>query len=102
MLDRQIHLEMAPTCHVHVAAVPSVELHPLAPMLRAGFSVGVNTDNRLMSQVMPSSELQVVANAHALTSSELGLLAEHAMSSAFAPIEARERLLAETIRPAYA
>ena len=101
VLDRQIHLEMAPTCHVHVAAVPSIELHPLAPMLRAGFNVGINTDNRLMSQVMPSSELAVVADAHDLTRIEMGQLAINAMVSSFAPIEQRKRIVTDVLRPAY-
>jgi len=95
ILDRQIHLEMAPTCHVHVAAVPSIELHPLAPMLRAGFNVGINTDNRLMSQVMPSSEIEAVANTHDLTADEISQLGLNAMRSAFAPLEVRNRIIAE-------
>lgn len=100
VLDRQIHLEMAPTCHVHVAAVPSIELHPLAPMLRAGFNVGINTDNRLMSQVMPSSELEVVANTHDLTRREMSRLATNAMRSSFAPFAEREHLIERVITPA--
>ena len=102
VLDRQIHLEMAPTCHVHVAAVPSIELHPMVPMLRAGFNVGLNTDNRLMSQVMPSSELRVVAAAHDLTHAETGQLAINAMVSSFAPLELRDRLVADVLTPAAA
>ena len=61
VLDHQIHLELAPTCNVQIGAVASVAEHPIGPFLRAGFSVGVNTDNRLMSGVMPSSELAAVA-----------------------------------------
>ncbi|MEL6890751.1 MAG: adenosine deaminase [Actinomycetota bacterium] len=102
VLDRRVHLEMAPTCHVHVAAVPSIELHPLAPMLRAGFDVGINTDNRLMSQVMPSSELAVIADAHDLTLAEMGRLAINAMRASFAPFELRERVVADVLEPAYA
>ena len=101
VLDRQIHLEMAPTCHVHVGAVPSIELHPLAPMLRAGFNVGINTDNRLMSQVMPSSELEVVANAHDLTRREMGRLAINAMRSSFGSFEQRQHLIDHVLTPAY-
>ena len=102
VLDRGIHLEMAPTCHVHVGAVASIEAHPLAPMLRAGFDVGINTDNRLMSGVMPSSELRTIANAHSLSRAEMGRLAENAMTAAFAPLEFRRRVVDEVLRPAYA
>lgn len=102
VLDRQIHLEMAPTCHVHVGAVESIAAHPLAPMLRAGFNVGINTDNRLMSGVMPSSELETVANTHNLTRQEMAQLAENAAMSSFAPLESRQRLIVDVIRPSAA
>jgi adenosine deaminase len=101
VLDHQIHLEMAPTCNVQIGAVPSVADHPIGPFLRAGFSVGINTDNRLMSNVRPSSELLAVAHAHHLTLAEAQQLAVNAMMAAFAPMEQRRRLVADTIVPAY-
>ena len=67
VLDQQVHLELAPTCNVQIGAVESVAAHPIGPFLRAGFSVGVNTDNRLMSGVLPSSELAAVTTAFDLT-----------------------------------
>ncbi len=101
VLDHQIHLEMAPTCNVQIGAVPSVAEHPIGPFLRAGFNVGYNTDNRLMSNVMPSSELHAVATAHALTNAEMARLATNAMMSSFAPIDLRRRVVAEQLSPAY-
>ncbi len=67
ILDHGIHLEMAPSCHVQVGAVESFEQHPIAIFLRHGFNVGVNTDNRLMSDVMPSTELLAVATTFELS-----------------------------------
>ncbi len=101
VLDHQVHLEMAPTCNVQIGAVPSVGAHPIGPFLRAGFNVGYNTDNRLMSNVMPSSELHAVAVAHGLTSSEMEQLATNAMMSSFAPMDLRRRIVAEQIQPAH-
>lgn len=92
VLDHRIHLEMAPTCHVQIGAVESIGAHPLAAMLRAGFSVGINTDNRLMSGVMPSSEFAVVANEHDLTPGELRQLNINAIDAAFCPIEQRRSI----------
>ena len=102
VLDRRIHLEMAPTCHVHVGAVPNLESHPIAAMLRAGFNVGVNTDNRLMSDVMPSSELWNLHRTHGLTWSEMERLTVNAIESSFAPWEERRRIIDNIVRPAYA
>jgi adenosine deaminase len=101
VLDHQIHLEMAPTCNVQIGAVPSVAEHPVGPFLRAGFNVGINTDNRLMSNVRPSSELAAVANAHELTVDEAEQLAVNAMMSSFAPMDVRRRIVADTIVPGY-
>jgi adenosine deaminase len=102
VLDHQIHLEMAPTCHVHVGAVTDLASHPIGPMLRAGFNVGVNTDNRLMSDVMPSSELRAVADTFDLTPTEVERLVTNAVMASFAPLEARRRILDEQVRPMFA
>lgn len=101
VLDHQVHLEMAPTCNVQIGAVPSVAEHPIGPFLRAGFNVGYNTDNRLMSNVMPSSELHAIAVAHDLTLAEMEQLATNAMLSSFAPMDVRRRIVTEQIQPAY-
>jgi adenosine deaminase len=101
VLDHRIHLEMAPTCNVQIGAVPAVAAHPIGPFLRAGFNVGVNTDNRLMSGVSPSSELLAVATAFELSWIEIGTLVTNAANSAFAPYEQRRRLVDEVIRPAF-
>ena len=101
VLDHQIHLEMAPTCNVQIGAVPNIAEHPIGPFLRAGFNVGHNTDNRLMSNVMPSSELHAVAVAHQLTMNEIERLATNAMMSSFAPMDVRRRIVADHIHPAH-
>lgn len=99
--DRQIHLEMAPTCNTQIGAVASVRDHPVIPFMRAGFNVGVNTDNRLMSDVSPSSELIALNDAHGLSWSEIERLVTNAISSGFAPLPERQRILAQIVSPAY-
>ena len=76
--------------------------HPLGPFLRAGFSVGVNTDNRLMSAVGPASELRTVAESFDLTWAEIERLVVNAVEAGFAPYEERRRIVDEVVRPAYA
>ena len=102
VLDRQVHLEMAPTCHVQVGAVPDIESHPIATFLRHGFNVGVNTDNRLMSGVLPSTEMATVARVFDLSWDEIEQLVVNAVSSSFAPYEERRRIVDTVVRPAYA
>ena len=100
--DHQIMLEMAPTCHVHVGAVPNLASHPIGPMLRHGFNVSVNTDNRLMSGVMPSSELLAVATTFNLSMAEVEQLVINGVMSGFAPLEVRKRIVEQQVRPAFA
>jgi adenosine deaminase len=101
VLDHQVHLEMAPTCNVQIGAVASVGDHPIGPFLRAGFNVGYNTDNRLMSNVMPSTELHAVATAHDLTTIEMAQLATNALYSSFAPMHVRHHIAREHLAPGY-
>ena len=96
VLDHQIHLEMAPTCNTQIGAVASVADHPVVPFLRAGLNVSVNTDNRLMSHVLPSTELHAVAVAGDLSLAEVERLVTNGIASGFAPWATRQRLLAET------
>lgn len=100
--DRQIHLEMAPTCNTQIGAVASVRDHPVIPFLRSGFNVGVNTDNRLMSDVSPSSELIALNDAHGLSWAEIEQLVANAISSGFAPLSERQHILRQVVAPAYA
>ena len=102
VLERQIVLEMAPTCNTQIGAVTSVAAHPIGPFLRMGFRVGINTDNRLMSNVSMSSEVAAVAVAHSLSNSEVGQLAINAMEGSFSSWSDRRRLVDTVIRPAYA
>ncbi|HWL42334.1 MAG TPA: adenosine deaminase family protein [Ilumatobacter sp.] len=102
VLDRQVHLEMAPTCHVHVGAVESFEQHPIAAFLRAGLNVGVNTDNRLMSDVRPSSELDRVVTTFGLTSAETERLVVNAIESGFAPYATRQQIIRDHVHPWFA
>jgi adenosine deaminase len=101
VLDRRIHLEMAPTCNVQIGAVDAVEHHPIGSFLRAGFRVSVNTDNRLMSHVTASGEMWAVAQAFELSWAEIEQLVTMQIEDSFAPWEVRRHLVDTVVRPAY-
>lgn len=101
VLDRQIHLEMAPSCHVHVGAVPDFGSHPLVEWHRYGFNVGVNTDNRLMSGVSVTSEMYDLAQTFELTWAEIADLTVAAVSAGFGDLHERRRIIEEIIGPGY-
>ncbi len=101
ILDHGIALEMAPTCHVQIGAVPTMTDHPFAKLLRLGFKVTLNTDNRLMSNVSPTSELAAVTSTFDLTPFEMRQIAVNGIDAAFCPREQKLRLLHDVIHPAY-
>jgi adenosine deaminase len=84
--DRRVPLEMCPTSNVHTGAAPSIEEHPVELLRRLRFRVTVNTDNRLMSGVTLSSELQLLADTFGYDLEVLQWLSVNAMKSAFWPL----------------
>jgi adenosine deaminase len=100
--DRRVPLEMCPTSNVHSGAAASVGEHPFDLLRRLRFRVTVNTDNRLMSNVSVSSELQALDEAFGLGLGEMEWLTINAMKSAFAPFDERLRIIQEVVKPGYA
>lgn len=100
VLERQIHLETSPTSNLHTEAVASVTGraentmtdHPFDALYRMGFNVGVNTDNRVVSDVTLSSELVALAEAFDYTASDLLTFQLNALGAGFASYEDRQRL----------
>lgn len=83
------HFEVCPSSNVHTGAVPSLEQHPIGRMLEAGLSVSCNTDNRLMSGVKLSGELEAVHARTGLTLAQVGALMRNAVEASFLPADAR-------------
>jgi adenosine deaminase len=89
--DRGLHFEVCPSSNVHTGAVSSLAEHPIARMQQAGLSVSCSTDNRLMSAVTLSGELQRLHDALDLGISELGAMMMNAAEASFLPVADRER-----------
>jgi adenosine deaminase len=100
--DRRVPLEMCPTSNVHTGAAASVADHPFELLRHLRFRVTVNTDNRLMSRVTLSSELDAVSEAFGLTLDDVRWLTINAMKSAFAHFDDRIALIERVIKPGYA
>lgn len=100
--DHRIALEVSPTSNLHTGAYSDAGAHPFGPLLRAGFAVTLNTDNRLMSSVSLSDEFALMAETFALSVAELGVVTETALTSGFGDWPTRRRLIEDVVRPAYA
>ena len=90
--DHQIHLEVAPTSNLHTHNWLPDE-HPIGLMHRAGFNVGVNTDNRLMSRVDMSAEFDLLRTHHGFERPDLHAVTRRAMLAAFCDWDTKLRLV---------
>jgi adenosine deaminase len=102
VFDGQVPLELCPTSNVHTGAVAAFAEDPSARLLRLGFMVTLNTDNRLMSDVTLSGELTRAVAAFDLSIDEVEQLAVNAARAAFLPAEEQQRLIDDVITPGYA
>jgi len=100
--DHRIHLEVAVRSNVDTGFVPDAASHPLGALHRAGFSVSINTDNRLMSCVTSSDEYASASADQGFTFAELGVITEDALRAGFGDWDDRRRLITDVVRPAYA
>ena len=86
----QLHFEVCPTSNVHTGTVASLPEHPLRAMRDAGLSVSISTDNRLMSGVTLTGELQVAHEQMGMSPDDLRGMMQEAARVSFMPRAARE------------
>jgi adenosine deaminase len=100
--DKRIPLELCPSSNVDTGAVPTLAEHPIRHFIAQRFRVTVNTDNRLMSHVTLSDELQRLSRALGLTLADIERLSINAMKSAFVGYDERVAIIYARIKPGYA
>ncbi len=93
VIERGLHLEVCPTSNVHTGAAPSIAAHPIVALHRAGVSVGVNTDNRLMSRITLSGECEALMEHTPLTLHDLLQMQVQAAKHSFLSASQREAAL---------
>lgn len=94
-LELDLHFEVCPSSNVHTGAAASLETHPIRAMLDAGLSVSFNTDNRLMSHVTLSQEMESLHTRTGLSIAELRSMVRSGIERSFLPESDRTAALAE-------
>ena len=90
--DRRIALEVSPSSNLDTKAYPSIAEHPVGNLHRAGFTVTLNTDNRLMSGTSMSREFSLAVEHQGFTVADLRTVTLQAVDAAFCDDETRNRL----------
>ena len=99
--DLRIPLEMCPTSNIQTGVADSIAHHPIGLLRDLSFRVTVNTDNRLMSGVTLSSELQALSEAFGYGWADIQWLTVNAMKSAFLHFDQRLEIINTVIKPAF-
>ena len=100
--DRRVALELCPTSNLQTGGAASIAQHPVTALLRHGFAVTVNTDNRLHSGTSASRELAQLVDEAGWTWQDVLDVTVTAARSAFCHHDVREALVEDVILPAYA
>lgn len=82
VLQRRVPLEICPTSNAQTQGMVG-RAHPIGALIRAGFNVTVNPDDRTQSQVAPRHEIELVQRVHELDASQTHQLVINAVDAAF-------------------
>lgn len=92
--DGGVPLELCPRSNVDTGAVDSLADHPIDRLLRLGFNVTVNCDNRLMSSTSPTRELSGLVETFGWGPEEIRRVTINAANAAFVDDPTRRSLIA--------
>ena len=100
--DRRIPLELCPSSNLHTGVVDTLSDHPIKLFKDLKFRVTLNTDNRLMSDISMTREMQNMVDVFGWDLLDMQWLTVNAMKSAFLPFGERLSLINDVIKPRYA
>jgi len=83
VVEGRIPLEICPYSNLHTRAVPSAAAHPAGMLHRAGFTVTLNTDNRLMSNTTMTKEFGLATDLLGFSEDDLRVVTLNAVEAAF-------------------
>ena len=91
--DERVPLEVCPTSNLHTLGIAPGD-HPLGRLLRSGFNITLNTDNRLMSNVSLTDEYAFAFDHHGFDLADLRQVAINAVDALFADVRTKRQLRA--------
>lgn len=100
--ERQVPLEICPSSNVQTGAAPSIAEHPVTLLRDLGFTVTVNTDNRLMSGTTMTREMTALVAEAGWTLGDLEAATLAAAFHAFAPYDVLRQVVMEHVLPGFA
>lgn len=90
--ENRIHLELCPSSNIQTRACPAYHQHPIDELLRAGLSLGVNTDTRTITNITLNEEYALLEQHFGWTDADFEACNRAALEAAFVDEAVRERL----------
>jgi adenosine deaminase len=100
--ERQVPLELCPSSNVQTGAAASIADHPITLLRDLGFTVTVNTDNRLMSGTSMTREMTLLVAEAEWTLGDLEGATLAAAFNAFAPYDLMRQVVMDEVLPGFA
>ncbi len=95
VVNQKIPLEICPTSNLHTGVVGAISDHPVDMLMRAGFQITINTDNRLMSSTSMSNEIWECHEAFGWTWNDIKNVTEVGVHHSFISQTEKDKLLQE-------
>ena len=83
--ERDIHLEICPSCNVQIDVFDTMADHPIKRLYDQGISVGINTDGRTISDIDLTGEYERLAETFGWGNNEFLRCNLNALHAAFLP-----------------
>lgn len=93
VFDNNIPLEICPTSNVQCGAYSNVSEHSFGALFNAGFNVTINTDNRLMSDISMSEEVNNVVESFGLDEKDILSITKNTIKAGFVNTELKNKAL---------
>lgn len=100
--DQRILLEVCPTSNTQTGVSETIEDHPINLLYELGFTLSVNTDNRLVSGTTMTQEFLHLCETFDFEYWQLLELTSNALDAAWIDVDLKAELLRDLIYPQYA
>ena len=91
--DNNIALELCPTSNMQCGSCTKISEHPFKALYDAGFNVTINTDNRLMSNISMSDEVQNLVDAFNFSEEQIRNITLNTIKAGFVDPAKKTKLL---------
>jgi adenosine deaminase len=98
LADRRIPLSVCPTSNLTLGVYPSIDVHPIDRLRRAGVVVSLNTDDPVLLGASLEGEYALCSQAFGWSDEDLRALARNSIDASFADVDVKARLLGDLAR----